>query len=101
MIHRGIGLAFLVLAAGSLGACQAIDVAVACSTLCEHVRECVDDELSEKTCANKCRDAVDDHDLAEAADDCANCVEDNACAKVADRCDTCNTVLESFTDKRF
>jgi hypothetical protein len=94
-------LAVLLALSGASSGCSGIDIALSCSTICRKVRECVDDELSERTCSSQCQDAVEEHDLRDAADDCQHCTEDNACAKIPERCSSCEEVLQSFTDKRF
>jgi hypothetical protein len=100
-MRRSYAIAILCAWSIALSGCSGIDIAVSCSTICRKVRECVDDELSERTCSSQCQDAVEEHDLREAADDCYHCTEDNACAKIPSRCSSCEEVLQSFTDKRF
>lgn len=79
--------ASLVIAALLLGACQPIDAAFDCDTICTRYKTCFDGDYNVETCATRCRDnAKADTKFYNAVNTCEACITDRACASATFTC---------------
>jgi hypothetical protein len=63
---------------------------IACTSICEVKRACVDADYDVEGCVAACEDAADrTGELEEKIQDCGQCVSDRACADVAPCLEDC------------
>ena len=66
--------------------------------MCNKMKDCVDDDLDVRDCAERCEDKVDDNALANQLDACTDCLDRGvACKEVADECTVCDDVQIALT----
>ncbi len=69
------------------GACQPIDAAFDCDTICTRYKTCFDGDYNVETCATRCRDnAKADTKFYNAVNTCEACITDRACASATFTC---------------
>ena len=78
-----------------LGACQPIDAAFDCDTICTRYKNCFDGSYNVETCANRCREnAKVEKDYYRAVNTCEACINDRACASATFSCGSdCSKVV--------
>lgn len=79
----------------SLGACQPIDAAFDCDTICTRYKDCFDGSYNVETCASRCRaNAKASNDFYHTVDKCEACIDDRACASATFSCNSdCGQVV--------
>lgn len=81
---RAIAVASAVL---MLGACQPIDAAFDCDTICTRYKDCFDGSYNVETCASRCRaNAKSTNDFYNTVNRCEACIDDRACASATFSC---------------
>jgi hypothetical protein len=82
----------------STAGCSEIGEAIDCDQMCEKMKNCLDDDLNVRKCAEKCEDRVDDNALANKLDACTDCLDHGvSCSEVADECSICDEVQVALT----
>jgi hypothetical protein len=82
----------------ALGGCSEVGEAIDCDQMCNKMKDCVDDDLDVRDCAERCEDKVDDNALADKLDACTDCLDRGvACREVADECTVCDEVQIALT----
>ncbi len=78
-----------------LGACQPIDAAFDCDTICTRYKNCFDGSYNVETCASRCREnAKVEKDYYRAVNTCEACISDRACASATFSCGSdCSKVV--------
>lgn len=78
-----------------LGACQPIDAAFDCDTICTRYKNCFDGSYNVDTCATRCREnAKVEKDFYRAVNTCEACINDRACASATFSCGSdCSRVV--------
>jgi hypothetical protein len=81
----------------SLGGCSEIGEAIDCEQMCDELRTCIDGDLDENRCQDRCEDKADHDGLRKALDDCTDCLDhDYACAEVPEHCQACQVVTDAL-----
>lgn len=63
-------------------ACDAVDRAYDCRSICERYADCFDADYDVATCADRCEDNAErDADFDEHADDCESCIDERSCSE--------------------
>ncbi|MBL9038569.1 MAG: hypothetical protein JNG84_08665 [Archangium sp.] len=84
-----------VAAALAFMACQPIDAALDCNTICTRYKDCFDGSYNVETCADRCRArAQSNSSQASAINRCEACIDDRACAAATFNCGSdCSEVV--------
>ena len=68
-------------------ACQPIDAAFDCNTICTRYKQCFSADYDASACASRCRDrASKDSSVATSINRCEACIDDRACASATFNC---------------
>lgn len=96
-IFRNILLRTSLLGAGLLvaSACQPIDAALDCNTVCTRYKDCFDGDYNVDECATRCRKSAEaDGSYYTSLDRCEACITDRACASATFNCGSeCSNVV--------
>jgi hypothetical protein len=70
-----------------------------CTSVCEKYSECVDEDLDQSDCVDRCESNADaDKDFEEQASDCEDCIDGESCVDAAVECTTtCAPVIAEST----
>lgn len=79
----------------TLGACQPIDAAFDCNTICTRYKDCFDGAYDVEACADRCRSKAESTtNFYRSVDTCEACMTDRACVSATFTCGTdCSEVV--------
>jgi len=84
----------LLLCGLAVPACQTVDEAFDCRSICQRYADCVDSNYDVSTCASDCRDQADESEaFSDKADACEACIDERACSETFPCIDECIGVV--------
>lgn len=86
---RNIVLRTALVGAGLMAftACQPVDAALDCNTVCTRYKDCFDGDYNVESCATRCRKSAEaDAQYYRSLDTCEACITDRACASATFSC---------------
>jgi hypothetical protein len=86
---------FILLA--TLGGCADIGAAIDCEQMCDELQTCIDGDLNEHKCYDRCEDKAESNTLRKQLDACTDCLDQGyACAEISDHCPACKGVTDAL-----
>lgn len=84
--------------AAVVGGCSKIEEGIDCGRMCDRMQVCIDGDLDEHDCSERCEDRADSDAFADKLDACTDCLEDDvACSEAVDECAVCDEVQMALT----
>jgi hypothetical protein len=68
-------------------ACDEVDEALDCASICDKYNDCVSSDIDQDECRDSCEEWADENqENADRLDDCQSCVDDRSCVESGFQC---------------
>jgi hypothetical protein len=77
----------------ALGACDDLDRATDCKSICSKYKDCIDNDYDTESCEKRCN-SMESEKRTERISDCEDCIDDRACTGAVFNCtEECSTIV--------